>query len=253
MKDELKQKIKLNKEEKRELTKEYLLIGLISLYKDIYGTERRLQLLEKWKEYLHIIDEENRYLQFLINHIKEIRNEEKFFYLLNQIDLLNEMTFKYYDRILLCYEEFFEYPFDNKKIIPYRDFLTIIERNDLLEEMIGLILKEQDLYDYYSDELALSYLKDHTKILSCTVEEGMPFFGCFPKESSEVLTEINLCVPKIVDLKSMLVNVHEYKHGILLYPYLGQKVDNYESEREAQQEEEKFKTKWLCDKWKNLL
>ena len=68
----------------------------------------------------------------------------------------------------------------------------------------------------------------------------MDFYGCYPYVENDILQEINICVPKIKNLTTMKINIHEYKHGIDLYPYLGKPYIEQDYESIARMEEEKF-------------
>ena len=68
----------------------------------------------------------------------------------------------------------------------------------------------------------------------------MDFYGCYPYVENDILQEINICVPKIKNLTTMKINIHEYKHGIDLYPYLGKTYIEQDYESIARMEEEKF-------------
>lgn len=122
-----------------------------------------------------------------------------------------------------------------------------LEKRKIHQEEIEPTFTIQDLYDYYKNEESLDYLKNNAKVLNCSIQEGLPFYGCFPIEKNNILIRIVLCVPPINNLESMLINIHEYKHGIRLYPFLGKKL-NYnapEEEQIASDEEQKFKNKIL--------
>ena len=104
------------------------------------------------------------------------------------------------------------------------------------------------LYTYY-DKDAIDYLRTITHMYGITVEEGLDLFACHEKtDENEVLIKLNICVPTPYDKKSAQIFIHEYKHGLDLFPYLGKKIENLiednsdKFERRAKTEEKSFNT-----------
>lgn len=56
-------------------------------------------------------------------------------------------------------------------------------------------------------------------------EEARDFIGCFYKVENEIITDFKVCVPKIIDEKTLLINIHEYVHALIIYNSLGKKED----------------------------
>ena len=55
--------------------------------------------------------------------------------------------------------------------------------------------------------------------------DDISWFCCMTKVENNILVELSVIVPKIVDLRTMLINIHEYTHEIELFdklntPYL---------------------------------
>lgn len=246
--DEVRKTILLNKQEALLLTKEYFVLYIISLFKDYKGKGSRRVLIEKLKEYYDTIREENSYLRFLLDNVDSIENEESLNKVLDNLDIVNEQTYIYYDNILKDYEDNMFYGTLDKKIVSPKHFGTVLENSSYMEEILGLVLNVHDLEEYYKHSAdAFKYLLGHTKIYDSPANEGMDFYGCYPIEDKDtgILTEIRLCVPKISDLETMLINVHEFKHGLDLYPYIGAVLPEMDYEASAKNEEEVFKKKYL--------
>lgn len=242
----IKMKIE-NIEEFLIMLKDYLEIYFKLLLQKFSSQMLRKELLKYLQEYRSIIKEENRYIRFIIQNNKDIQNIEALYKILDALDLLNERTYKYYQSILVQCEEMIEQK-KEKTIYNKREFTTLTETSKYREELLGLLLTTNDLDRYYQDEVSYQYLKHHTKVLNVNEEEGIPYFGCFLEEENNKLKELNLCVPKITNLKTMLINIHEFKHGIALYPYLGKKIPIYNYEKEAKEEEQQFISQYLLKK-----
>ena len=232
-----KKTIKANYEEYIMMLLEYL-----KLYFKVItnGNNSKLKsiLIEKIKEYKSIISLENKYLRYLDKYEKVI-NENEYRNVLEVLDELNGKTYTYYDNIL----EEVDIAFGLKRegnIISKRNFKTLVEEEELRDEIIGLTLTENDLYKYYSDVECIDYLKTKTKVLNVSVNDAICFSGCFTILDNDKLSDIKICVPKIYNLKSMLINIHEYHHGIMLYDYIGHEIPKLDFEELAVREEEIF-------------
>ena len=122
---------------------------------------------------------------------------------------------------------------------PTKSMSSLITDGFIKKEVIGLTLSQEDLLSYYHKEDAIYYLLNHTKILNTDLDDTS-FYGCYTITYKNILKEIKICVPPITNLKSMLINIHEYRHGIDLYPFLGKNYPSYNYESSAKQEEINF-------------
>lgn len=102
------------------------------------------------------------------------------------------------------------------------------------------------LYTYY-DKSIIDYLKTITKMFDVDIEEFLGFFACLDKVNDDgILESIAIVVPKPKDMKSAQILIHEYKHGIDLYPYIGKYIGNKindnlsDYENDARSEEKVF-------------
>ena len=68
----------------------------------------------------------------------------------------------------------------------------------------------------------------------------------------EILVDIKVFVPKVVNLKTALINIHELKHAYDLYGLLGKKIadDNEFYEKEAKKFEKRFETEYMVNVYK---
>lgn len=198
-------------------------------------------------EYYKIMRKENMYLSFIMKNYKKVRSLETLYRILDDLDELNEKTYYFYQSVLEEYENL-EEDYVSSNIRNKPSFDTLLETTRYEEELLGLLLTERDLDNYYKKENAYPYLKERTKVCNVSAEEGIGYFGLFTENDGEIITGIKLCVPQIVNLKTMLINVHEFKHGISLYPYIGYAIPNFDFETEAKMEEKRFVTKYLLKK-----
>ncbi len=239
---EIKELIKLNNLEINNLTREYLLVYLKLLLGIKDSQETRKHLLNDLKQFISSICLENRYMRYIYKNSSLIRNEMALDELLDNLDYLNERTFNYFEHILSEYE-------NGDNAFTPRDFKILSEIDKYREQVLGLFLTETDLMTYYQTEDAIYYLRERQKLLpGDNIEKEMPYYGCYKIEEGGILREIRTCVPKITSLETMLINIHEYKHGIILYPYIGKKSPDYDTEYLCKQEEQNFRKKYLSKK-----
>ncbi len=233
---ELKQNKHLNRLEFLSLTKSYLTTYFISLANGD-DKENRKVLLTNLKDYLLITKEENAILSYLVSNFDKIKDFDTLYFLLDKLDLVNEATFKQFNSLG---EEYLD-ALESKKSysFPTKSMSSLITDDSIKKEVIGLTLSKEDLLSYYHKEDAIYYLFDHTKTLDSNLDDTS-FYGCYPITDKNTLKEIRVCVPPITNLKSMLINIHEYRHGIDLYPFLGKNYPCYDYESSAKQEEINF-------------
>jgi len=113
------------------------------------------------------------------------------------------------------------------------------------------------LYTYYEEEM-INYLRKVIHIYDIDVEENIGMFCCLDKTNKNgILEKLAIVVPKPRDMKSSQIFIHEFKHAIDLYPYIGKYIGNRVSvelktyEKIARLEEQVFKdylVKYLSNK-----
>lgn len=241
---EFKELRKLNNLEKIYMIKEYMGVYLVLMLKN--DKKKQKKLLKGLKKYLETIKIENEIYKFLEENQDKISDQNESDKLLDQIDLIHEQTYKYYDKILLNCEENYDREYD---IIPYQDFNTIVENDSMISKIKGLTLTIDDIKAFYNDEQVEILIKK-LKIIDENEKKAMPFFGAFPIEKDGKLIDIKICVPKIKNLKTALINVHKLKHGLDLLPQLGKTCEKMNYEQRAKEKEKQFVKEYLPNKCK---
>lgn len=130
------------------------------------------------------------------------------------------------------------YGIDKKLIKKIEDYLPeyIINIANEFYKRIGMNepfkneLKEFfKLNGLYSEEF-FDFLKNKVKTLPATC--SLSWYGCFPILDDNIIKDIRLLVPEIVEEKSLLVNIHEYTHALELFNELGTFYNERREERE---------------------
>lgn len=74
------------------------------------------------------------------------------------------------------------------------------------------------------DENAFNYLRENSILFDYKDEDQRNMTGYhYYLNKERNLSKINLFVPFIDSEKTLLINIHEYTHGLMLYNYLGKK------------------------------
>lgn len=91
----------------------------------------------------------------------------------------------------------------------------------------------------YSDKL-ISFLNG--KILYLPLKKDEFPWACFPiLDDNEVLIDIKLLVPEIIDEDTLLVNIHEFTHAFELFQKLGHKyIENVPYSEKLAKDNEKI-------------
>lgn len=117
----------------------------------------------------------------------------------------------------------------------------------MISKIKGLTLTIDDIKTFYNDEQVEILIKK-LKIIDENEKKAMPFFGAFPIEKDGKLTDIKICVPKIKNLKTALINVHELKHGLDLFLQLGKEYKEMNYEQRAKEKAKQFIKEYLSQK-----
>lgn len=81
--------------------------------------------------------------------------------------------------------------------------------------------KKHNLYD----EKVFGYLRQNSIMFDYRDEDARIFMGCnWTIRDSNYLEKINLVLPFFDNDLTILINIHEYTHGIMSYKYLGKKL-----------------------------
>lgn len=76
--------------------------------------------------------------------------------------------------------------------------------------------QRQNLYN----KEAFDYFRNNSILFDYLDTDYHPFIGCFYIEQKGILKKINLIVPHINNDITVLINIHEYTHALILYQYI---------------------------------
>jgi len=91
--------------------------------------------------------------------------------------------------------------------------------NKYYKEFIDFFIKH-NLYD----KDIFNYIRHNSILFDYIDDDQRPFIGCYPVfTKNNILTQIKIYVPIINSKKTILINIHEYIHAIILYKYFNKK------------------------------
>ena len=218
----------------------------------VFGKESEItkDIIKVWKEYFSIVREENKIYNFLIRNYKmlDVNEVEEFMAIMYE---LCEKTMEYYYKVLEDIDIACDMEKEWKGKRCNKIFNTLIEDNEYREKIYGLTLKDEEIENYlgYPKEF-WDYIDVRTIIIDSHIPEENDFCGINLKIDKDILVDIKVFVPDIVNLETALINIYYFNNAYDLYCRLGQKVDvNEENYRVmGQKKVEEFKTKYLKNK-----
>ena len=247
-KKELKDLKKQNTKQLLIILREYIITYCKAIYFFENSKQERQVLIKNLIDYFKIIKEENKYFSLILENLDKI-NFNEIDKILDELDIINILTYNYYNNIIDKYEIAISLNDKKRASVQTRKFKTIIDSSKYQEEILGLLLSRKDVESYFSKyKEILDWLNKKIKIIDCDIQDGMVYYGVFPKMNGNVLIDFNVCVPAIINLKTMLINIHEYKHAIDLFNYLGKEIPPKDYENLAKQEEIKFIKTYIKEK-----
>jgi len=119
-------------------------------------------------------------------------------------------------------------------------FYKTLNKEEPFKNEIKDFFKKENIYK----EEFFDYIRNKVKKIPSNSE--LDWYGCFPIVNNNVLKDIRVLVPKIVDEKTLLINIHEYIHAFELYNELGTIYEDRRKEREkyaVEMENKYIKTK----------
>ena len=234
------------------MCKEYIFLLIIVLIRKGLSNNYLEELIKIKDEYMAILSEENKLLNIILKNgiNKDITSIDD---LIGKLNDLADTTITYYYSLLDDIEKEIEF---NRRY-PYRrlpkNFKTLIETDEFKLMAQGLSLTTIDVKKYlgYNDDF-WSYIQDKTKIIKdpyLDYDLKMHYYGVWYEiNESKELTKLIICIPKIVDLKTAQIAIHEFRHAHDIYT--GKILEDSILEDIAKQEEDKFKTNYLKKKIK---
>lgn len=230
---------------------------LIAYAKSIFAYGRNhfitLEVIQVWKEFFKIIMEEKYILGYLVKNglfedFEEVNN------FLFKLDNVNEETIQYYYDVLDGIETACEMNMEWKAMRPRKEFSTLIETDFYRKNLFFFTFSMGDVKNFlgYEEEF-WKYIEKRVLLIDSHIQEDNEFFGVNMKfDDNQCLSDIKVFVPKIINLETALVNVHEFHHAYCLYKLLGCSItdscDCYE--KMAKDCENLFQKEYVLKKYK---
>ncbi len=240
LKEEINDLKKYNIEETIAVIKYSLLQYVKSLLR--YGstnliTKNNLELL---KIYFANLKEEYSFYKILLNNHKNLFYADTLEFL-NNLNDWQEVFISYIYQCLDDLEDAYEMGIEYRASFPKKDFAFLTESMQYQNEIIRLLLGESVLLNYFQYPIEFwNYMKSRTIILNEGIDD-QEFVGVYPKlDQYNRVENLKMFVPQIIDLKTLLINIHEYNHAYMLYSRLGKAFEEANYEDLAKAEEKNF-------------
>ena len=210
------------------------------------------EVSDVWNEFLKNVLEEKFLLNYLIQNsgLEDFEEANKF---ILALDSLNEEVIQYYYEVLDEIEIACEMKTEWRAMKPNRGFKDLLEMNEYRERLCFMTLSFEDVKMFlgYSEDF-WEYIINRMLVVENSFEEGIGFYGVNIKvDNNQCLTDLKVLVPKIINLETALVNVHEFNLAYELYQILGNPIDKSDMKYEgsARDCESKFKEEYIVKKY----
>ena len=209
---------KLDNIEERVLVSRYFMEAIHTSIKvfGFYGLTR--DLIAYHKMFKNILKEETLLLNFVKRNVKKMdyRRCRDF---LNILDTVNEQTIEYFYELIDNAIDACNTINEDMIIEPKKDFLMLLETKFYRLNAFSLAMDLDEVKNFldYPEEFWI-FIEDKIKVLDDNMENSKYFYGNRLKtDELGFLTDFLVIVPKITDIKTALINVHEFTHAFDLY------------------------------------
>ena len=248
IKEDIKE-IRQDNYEQKKVVSRYIKLDLIKSF-IIFGYNHRItkECYKLYKQLNEIIDYEN-YLYYIINKNRIKINYSEFGEFIDNLDELNADTISYFYQMLDDIEDACDTKQEYRAQHFKRDFKFINESDDYYNETLGLTLSDSDILKFlnYSDDF-WNYIRPRIRRVDYHDDDKNKLYEVvMHMDSNNCLDDMRVYVPYVINLKTALINVHEFKHANDLYYLLGSNVpeDSNPYEESAREKENEFVKKYL--------
>lgn len=208
--------------------------SLIKYGKDNAITKRSLEI---FKEFLEVVKCEEKVMKAFFKQRKNIFIPEAL-EILDNIDGLHEDTYYFFREMINDLNDAYEMNQEYRLKVPKKNFKMINETNIYFEEATRVLLGFRPMEDFFGFPLDYwNYIDSALLVLDDDLEDVMDFIGVYYKlDKKGNVIKIKLVVPRIVNLKTLLINVWENYNAYLLYKNLNKKFNyiDYEFTNEVE-------------------
>lgn len=201
-----------------------------------------------WKDFLAILKEEKNLMHMIVRNADKIDKYMADEYL-DMLDDLNDDTFRYYCSYLDSIENACDMKTAWRAKKGLKEYDTLIETNNYRQQLVEMMITKEDIMEFMSlPNHFWNFIKTRTIHGDDYDENDQEFYGINVKCDHHCnLIDIKLIVPKIINLKTALINVHEYQRAYELYKLLGHKfhetmIDNSTSKEFQKQFKDNYMT-----------
>lgn len=256
LKDDVKDIYYQNAEEFFLMLKYCLIVYVKSIMSFGFNHLVTKEVVQVWREFLAIIGEEKTMLNYLVRYgsLADADEVEQFMF---QLDDLNEQTILYYYDVLNGIETASEMKTEWRAVFPKKEFKTLSETDEYYKELCSITLSILDIKMFLNyEENFWKYIEKKVLFVDSRVEEERDFYGVNIKlDDCDCLVDMKVIVPRIINLETALVNIHEFHHAYCFYQILDRPLIHSDIfyEEAAKNCENRFQEEYMKKKYKRFV
>lgn len=203
-------------------------LGAYFKAKITFGSENRVtkDSINIIKEMFEILRVERKMLNYILKNINHL-NIDSAENVVGMLDNINDRTIEYYYALIDDIEDAAETGQEFRGYRPRCGKSTIITDDRYLREAFGLGLSQDDLKEFlgYEDDF-WQYLRNRIKLIDKSTDI-IEKVGVKPITDNGIIVDIDILVPKIIDLNSAITTLDIYEKAHNLYKLLGSCIEDY--------------------------
>lgn len=204
------------------------------------------------KEMFNILKEERKLLNYILRNIYVI-DPFSALLVIGLLDETNDKTVNYYYQVMGDIEEACEMKQEFRGIRRKQDFPTLIQDTSYAKEVIALCENEDSLKEFLGyEESFWKFISKRLKIVDTDINIARKTSYAIPIYDGDIVVDIDLLVPKVVDLQTALLALSIYVKAYKIYKSLGQEYQRI-SEEEIDAVTDKYLKLYLENKVKTVI
>lgn len=203
------------------------------------------------KEMFEILRRERKLLNYILRNIDyfDVTSSEE---VVGMLDEVNDKTIDYYYGLLNDIEDAAELGQEFRGYRPRKGASTLITDDKYLLEVVGLGLSLDDLKAYlgYEDDF-WNFVKDRIKLINTSSDIMEQMARVTPITNNGEIVDIDMLIPRIIDLRSATVALEMYEKAYNFYKLLGSRVEDYDK-TDAESTKKRYVEEYLPQQAKEL-
>lgn len=205
------------------------------------------------KEMFNILKVERILLNYIVKNIDEF-DVYSAIDVVGMLDEINDKTVEYYYSVINDIEDACETKQEIRGVRPKVKTPTLIQSNSYAAEVIALSENLTNLKDFLGfEEDFWKFIEHRVKVVDASAPIAIKMIYAIPIfDEKELVADVDIMIPKIIDLNTALMAIKMYKKAYEIYKLLGKKYDK-ESLGTSEELEGNYKNVYLANKAVKIL